>query len=172
MPNYSHARTMNPPLPYDLLHLVLKHVNISEEENVIAGLNKRVSLNKRAVKLLLDRRRNPVHFFKPLVENPEAFLKLMRDWSLILGGIQAASFFLPRLQTANCPWIFFCDSEHEVIRDVLCALRATGFVFRPEIFMDTIYDQSPCNNWHSRGRWPHRNLRSQAASSTSVVPGV
>lgn len=69
---------------------------------------------------------NPVSIFSPIVANAEALVKSMSNYGVILGGIQATSFFYPVCDFADAPWDFFCCNLNGADRFIIDMTQFAG----------------------------------------------
>jgi hypothetical protein len=67
------------------------------------------NLTKDSIDVLYD----PVEILKPVAANPDAFLRSMFMHRVVLGGIQATSYFYPLCEFVDAPWDFFCCNRYD-----------------------------------------------------------
>lgn len=56
----------------------------------------------------IDELHNPLTIFAPIVTEPSSLIKSMFTNNVVLGGVQATSFFYPLCEFSDAPWDFFC----------------------------------------------------------------
>lgn len=56
----------------------------------------------------IDELHNPLTIFAPIVTEPTSLIKSMFVNNVVLGGVQATSFFYPLCEFSDAPWDFFC----------------------------------------------------------------
>jgi hypothetical protein len=83
---------------------------LSESYNKIMRLTAHdKNLTKQSIDILYD----PAEILKPVSANPEALLRSMFIHRVILGGIQATSYFYPLCEFVDAPWDFFCCNRYD-----------------------------------------------------------
>lgn len=74
-------------------------MSITAYQAVVANLRDHNPL-KHGGQRILERRLNPIEFFRQLFANPTILLKMMRELMVVLSGSRAADYFVPGSATA------------------------------------------------------------------------
>lgn len=96
-------------LSYDLLESIIEYLSIQDTRNILYILYKAMSKDDRSK--LLNKRQNPVLYFKQLVDDPEELLTVMLKCKVILAGSRAAEYFYPGTCNHDSDWDFFCAAD-------------------------------------------------------------
>lgn len=89
-------------------------------------------LNKDAVNELY----NPATILAPTTSNTSMLLKLMFNHKVVLGGIQATSFFYPLCDLSDAPWDFFCCNRYDSDAFITSVKQSCGMDMIEELSSD------------------------------------
>lgn len=82
--------------------------------------------NSMLEKQSIDELHNPLSILSPVAMNPSHLIKSMFANGVLLGGVQATSFFYPLCQFSDAPWDFFCSNKDGADESFINSLTESG----------------------------------------------
>ena len=114
-------------LTLDIVDKILSYIHIGFENIVIKVLGNGFTPEEK--EYLLEHRRSPAVFFRRLTADTSRLMAGIMQDATILGGLQAARYFMPSIDGTNHPWDFFCDGTVNAICNMVLTLATIGVKF-------------------------------------------